>query len=247
MSNINNNQSQHNNYNNIIIPNISDKQIPDELKLLIDEYDLAKKSDEKQLLQDKIYKIFKDTSKFIDQSIIDKIYSTPEFLLNKSYFKYIKPVNFNTFTLSNPQLFLKKIFSPDTNINGMLLMHQTGSGKTCSALQIANNFKEVNHVYNKKTIIISFHDSIFKTELFDIRKYKDGYMKQCMETEILDNIIASKDKSSDPEAYISQYKDEIKRAANRYINTKYFFKGYIAFYKYIQRKFTNEGKEEDYY
>ena len=246
MSNINNNQSQHNNYNNIIIPNISDKQIPDELKLLIDEYDLAKKSDEKQLLQDKIYKIFKDTSKFIDQSIIDKIYSTPEFLLNKSYFKYIKPVNFNTFTLSNPQLFLKKIFSPDTNINGMLLMHQTGSGKTCSALQIANNFKEVNHVYNKKTIIISFHDSIFKTELFDIRKYKDGYMKQCMETEILDNIIASKDKSSDPEAYISQYKDEIKRAANRYINTKYFFKGYIAFYKYIQRKFTNEGKEEDY-
>ena len=233
------------NSNSTVLPNISDKIFPEELKLLIDEYDLAKKSDEKKLLQDKIFKLFKDTTKFVDQSTIDMIYSTPEFLLNKAYYKYIKPVEFNTFTLSNHQLFLKKIFSPDTNINGMLLMHQTGSGKTCSALQIANNFKEVSHVYNKKTIIISFHDSIFKTELFDIRKYNDGYMKQCIENEILDNIISNKDKFSNPDTRI-QYKDELRRAANRYINSKYFFKGYIAFYKYINRKFTKGGVEENY-
>lgn len=47
------------------------------------------------------------------------------------------------FTLFPYQKFLRNLFSVQTPYNGLLLFHSTGSGKTCTAITIAEEFREV--------------------------------------------------------------------------------------------------------
>lgn len=54
-------------------------------------------------------------------------------------------------TLNDQQTFLKRFLSPDTGNTGLLLFHATGMGKTCSSLNIAENFL---NVMSGKTLII---------------------------------------------------------------------------------------------
>ena len=59
--------------------------------------------------------------------------------------------NDNKIKLTQQQTFLKRFLSPRTGNTGLLLFHGTGMGKTCSSLQIAENFL---NVMSKKILII---------------------------------------------------------------------------------------------
>ena len=76
------------------------------------------------------------------------------------------------FVLEPHQIFLKNYISPDTPYNGILIFHGTGVGKTCSALSIAEGFKQTLHKMNKKILIISTLKN-FQTELYNIEKEKN--------------------------------------------------------------------------
>ena len=52
------------------------------------------------------------------------------------------------YKLQIPQKFVAEFINPKTKYNGLLIFHQIGAGKTCAALNIAENFK------GKKKIII---------------------------------------------------------------------------------------------
>lgn len=52
------------------------------------------------------------------------------------------------------QLLLQKIISPFTPYRGLLLFHNVGSGKTCAAIGIAENFKNQVKKYNTKIYIL---------------------------------------------------------------------------------------------
>ncbi len=41
------------------------------------------------------------------------------------------------FKLQNYQRFLRRVISPDSPVRNLLMVHGTGTGKTCSAIQIA--------------------------------------------------------------------------------------------------------------
>ena len=56
--------------------------------------------------------------------------------------------------LFNHQAFLKNFMTPNTPYTGLLLLHGTGTGKTCSAVQIAENFKHLVRKYNTKIYIL---------------------------------------------------------------------------------------------
>ncbi|ARF11116.1 SNF2-like helicase [Hokovirus HKV1] len=75
--------------------------------------------------------------------------------ITKRYKKYTipkRPKSFDSicfpkeFTLQNPQLFLADFLGPKSNNNSVLVFHQIGSGKTCTAIRIAEawvNLKQV--------------------------------------------------------------------------------------------------------
>lgn len=46
-----------------------------------------------------------------------------------------------------PQLFVKEFINPNTPYKGLLLYHKIGSGKTCAAIQIAEQWKDIRKVF----------------------------------------------------------------------------------------------------
>ena len=65
--------------------------------------------------------------------------------------KLAKFDNDDGFELTKQQQFLKRFLSPLTGNTGVLLFHATGKGKTCSSIQIAENFM---NVLDEKIMII---------------------------------------------------------------------------------------------
>jgi len=51
------------------------------------------------------------------------------------------------FTLQNPQLFLADFMGPNSDKKGILVFHQIGSGKTCTAIRIAEGWKHKRKIY----------------------------------------------------------------------------------------------------
>ena len=89
------------------------------------------------------------------------------------------------FKLSPHQEYLKNFISPHTPYNGILIYHMTGTGKTCSAIQIAEGFKETLSNYGKKILVISsesikknFKKGIFNPSKLSLKKKKDDIV-QC--------------------------------------------------------------------
>ena len=58
------------------------------------------------------------------------------------------------FELREQQAILSNLINPNTPYNGVLIMHGTGTGKTCSAIAIAEQFKEQVKKYNTKIYVL---------------------------------------------------------------------------------------------
>jgi len=60
------------------------------------------------------------------------------------------------FKLREQQTILSNFFNPNTPYTGLLIMHGTGVGKTCTAISIAEQFKDQVKKYNTKIFILTF-------------------------------------------------------------------------------------------
>jgi superfamily II DNA or RNA helicase len=100
-----------------------------------------------------------------DDSFQSKIYNKREFYINKvqprekleSYEdlkKYRDDVCGGKFTLKSQQVFVSNFMNPNTPYTGMLIFHGTGTGKTCAAIAIAENFKDQVRRYGTKINIL---------------------------------------------------------------------------------------------
>ncbi len=72
------------------------------------------------------------------------------------------------FKLREQQIIPTNFLSPDNPYRGILLMHGTGTGKTCTAISIAEQFKEQVSKYNTKIYVLTSGPNIrenFKSEL----------------------------------------------------------------------------------
>jgi len=82
--------------------------------------------------------------------------------------KYRTDVCKGDFALREQQVIPTNFLSPDTNYKGLLIMHGTGTGKTCTAISIAEQFKEQVVKYNTKIFVLTSGPNIrenFKSQL----------------------------------------------------------------------------------
>jgi superfamily II DNA or RNA helicase len=100
-----------------------------------------------------------------DPDFLSKIYAKREFYFNKisPRFKpltqdeitnYRNHVCGSSFQMQSQQVFLANFINPQTPYRGLLIFHGTGSGKTCAAIAIAEQFKEQVEKYNTKIFVL---------------------------------------------------------------------------------------------
>lgn len=148
----------------------------------------------------------------------------------KNYEEETSKEDFCKFTeLAPHQKFIKNFINYDTPYNGVLLYHGMGSGKTCSAMGITEEFRRNNKYNNdfKKIIIIASPNvqQNFKLQLFDdsklYKKNKLWYLDGCVGSGLLQEI-----KDYDIE---NMEKEEIVKLINNIIRKNYLFVGYEKF------------------
>ena len=149
------------------------------------------------------------------------------------------------FELSPHQLFVRNFLSFQTPYNSLLLYHGLGTGKTCSAIGVAEEMRDyMKQMGISKKIIVIASPNVqenFKLQLFDERKLKeiDGLwnLRACTGNRFLKEINPMNMKGLTREKIISQIK--------RIINDYYLFMGYIEFANYIERTYNVEGDIDD--
>ena len=114
-----------------------------------------------------------------DENFQSKIFKKREFYYHKipqrdqlkdyqDIKKYRDEICKGDFKLREQQTLLTNFLSPDTPYTGLLIMHGTGTGKTCTAISIAEQFKEQVKKYNTKIYVLTFgpnNRETFKSEL----------------------------------------------------------------------------------
>jgi superfamily II DNA or RNA helicase len=140
------------------------------------------------------------------------------------------------FELMPHQLFVKNFLSFQTPYNSLLLYHGLGSGKTCSAIGIAEEMR----AYMKQTgitkqIIVVASPNVqdnFRLQLFDERKLKEENgmwnMNSCIGNTLLNEI--------NPTHLSGLTRERIITQINAIIRQYYHFMGYNEFANYISKK-----------
>lgn len=116
------------------------------------------------------------------------------------------------FKLAPYQIFLKNYISNDTPYNSILIYHGTGTGKTCSAVGIAENFRDIYQIPENRIIILS-PDKIkqgWYNNIYNPKKLND----QC---------------TSDTYKNLINVEGNIEKNRNKIVKKYYEFFGYIEF------------------
>ena len=193
------------------------------------------------------YPPLRNASKFIPELLKKK-----EFYENQNEAPSKHTNKTKGFRKSSAQKFLKNYISEDTPYNGVLIWHEVGVGKTCAAIGIAENFKNMIDSPDKKTIVLtpgktlteSWYDEIFNIKK-ELKNSKNNYNQQCTGNNYTKLKIINYKK---PEDYA-----RIKRRRDKIISEYYSITGYRTFvnkfYKGLKKYMEQnvEQHEQQYY
>lgn len=135
------------------------------------------------------------------------------------------------FELTKNQKFIKNFMSPHSGYNSILLFHSVGVGKTCSAITIAEQFREV---FQRKALVLlptNLKDN-FRRQIFDITKIDRRDMdatNQCVAQSYLHQV--------NDRHLISN--DVLEKRVNQLIKDNYQFYGFQEFANIIARMEDN--------
>jgi hypothetical protein len=146
------------------------------------------------------------------------------------------------FELASHQLFVKSFMSFQTPYNSMLLYHGLGTGKTCSAIGIAEDMRHYLKKFqiNKSIIIVASPNvqNNFRLQLFDetklVEKNGEWHFNGCVGDSIIHEINPTRLKNYPKEKVIQQI--------NLVIKKHYTFLGYIQFSNIIEKLSENINK-----
>ena len=104
------------------------------------------------------------------------------------------------FKLQPVQRFLRRVLSPDSAVRNLLMVHGTGAGKTCTAIQIAEEYI-IRPEFQDKRVLVLANPPIqenFRSQIFNpanISFDEDGLLlsKQCTGRRYLEMIQRSSD------------------------------------------------------
>lgn len=142
------------------------------------------------------------------------------------------------FSLMPHQLFVKNFLSKNTPYNSILLYHGLGSGKTCSAIGIAEEMRAtMKQTGSSQRIMMIASTNVqdnFRLQLFDERKLKRTMsngawtIESCIGNSLIKEINPTNDTTIKA--------DKIAAQATTIINNSYSFMGYMQLANYIQNK-----------
>jgi len=140
------------------------------------------------------------------------------------------------FELMPHQLFIKNLLSFQTPYNSLLLYNSLGTGKTCSAIGVAEEMRAyMKQVGIRHKILVVASPNVqanFRMQLFDERKLKQENglwnLNTCIGSALIKEINPTNLKGVSRERVISQIRS--------IINTFYIFMGYIELANYITKK-----------
>ena len=160
------------------------------------------------------------------ESIIDRF----EFFINPLEDK--EGCKEKKFNLAPYQIFLKNFISEETPYNSILIYHGTGTGKTCSAISIAENYRDIYHRKEKKIIILSpaavkegWRNNIYNPNKNEEQCTRDTYMNLMEKRKI-------------------NKKQNIEGQQKKLIKEYYEFMGYGAFSNIIRKIIQKYGIEK---
>jgi superfamily II DNA or RNA helicase len=145
------------------------------------------------------------------------------------------------FKLQPSQRFLRRVMSPESTTQSIMLVHGTGSGKTCTAIQIAEEFIVRPEFQDKKVFVLA-NPAIqenFKSQIFSVSKVSvdpEGLImsKQCTGRRYLDMLQRSQ---AEPLRYTDKASQErIMAMAAKLIGEFYEFRGYAEFANIVERQ-----------
>ena len=147
----------------------------------------------------------------------------------EEYKEKVKELGDAKFELAPHQLFVKNFLSFETPYNSLLLYHGLGSGKTCSAIGVAEDMRVYLQQMNipQKILIVASPNvqENFKLQLFDERKLKKNNgvwnLEGCTSNKLLKEI--------NPTSIEGLTKEKIVSLIKNIIKTYYFFMGYTKF------------------
>ena len=151
------------------------------------------------------------------------------------------------FKLQPVQRFLRRVLSPDSPTRSLLMVHGTGAGKTCSAIQIAEEYIIRPEFQDKRVLVLS-NPTIqenFKKEIFDVSRVDpDGAVisQQCTGRRYLEMLERSSDETL-------RYTDRASRnrlaaRASRIISEFYEFFGYEGFAIMVRNELDKRSPAE---
>lgn len=136
------------------------------------------------------------------------------------------------FKLQSQQRFLRRVLSPDSPTQSVLVVHGTGTGKTCTAIQIAEEYIIRPEFQYQKVLVIASASvqASFTREIFDITRVNpENFLesKQCTGRRYLDMLLRVEQNPKNWED--PSKRDKLQRMANRIINDFYEFNTYATF------------------
>ena len=155
------------------------------------------------------------------------------------------------FKLQSQQRFLRRILSPDSPNRNLLMVHGTGTGKTCTAIQVAEEYILRPEFQDKKVMIVAsaaVQDN-FQTQLFDMSRVNIDTIagtlesKQCTGRRYLDMLMRIE---SEPKNWNNpDIRAKLERTANMIIKEFYEFTAYNSFGNQILSKLGGTEKDID--
>lgn len=149
------------------------------------------------------------------------------------------------FKLQTQQRFLRRVLSPENPLRNLLMVHGTGTGKTCTAIQVAEEFI-VRPEFQSKRVLVLANPSVqenFKSEIFNVNRLdadSSGVLlsKQCTGRRYLD--IIQRAQAQPIRITDVNSKKAIRDMAGRIFSEFYEFQGYRTFANYITEAEENK-------
>ena len=155
------------------------------------------------------------------------------------------------FKLQTQQKFLRRILSPDSPNRNLLLVHGTGTGKTCTAIQVAEEYILRPEFQEKRVMVVASAavQENFRSELFQMKRVKIDEVagtlesKQCTGRRYLDMLLRIE---SEPANWNNPaIRDKLERTADKIIGEFYEFMAYESFGTYIEKRLGGTEKDID--
>ena len=151
------------------------------------------------------------------------------------------------FELAPHQLFVRNFLSAMTPYNSLLLYHGLGTGKTCSAISVAEEMRDyMNQLgmgVTKKILVVAsvnVQDN-FRKQLFDFNKLKFNrvtrqfVIRGCTGTKLLKEVGATAELTDLTDQNVERTRAGIVQRITRLIHASYEFMGYIELANTVRR------------